>query len=374
MRPRPPASGRSRSSSASESRCSSSAERRGTCSISSTARRAPGSSANSRSARAQPADEARDDVILRLGQRGQERARVAMPEERARVRDPEAVARVVLEPFEVLEVAAVRDRLDPLRAELAHLLRDRIGDGDDRVGVARDEPRDERLRLLLDLHGEPVDAPVRVRGDGVAEVGDPRHARRLLDRGSDQVHGRGRRGRHEHVDLLVEDDPPRGRDRGQRPSSRTRQGRAAGERRARPAAAARSKPSSPCSSSAGSRPRGPDVLRAMDVRLRRDRQPRRRGRATSSRPVRARASRSRAREVRGELRRPRDAAAARRREIHRHEQHLQGAPTLVGERNGAAANHRELRVAPPLEALHVVVHLRVLEPEDAEHLAESQPG
>src|SRR6476469_4757306 len=41
---------------------------------------------------------------------------------------------------------------------------------------------------------------------------------------------------------------------------------------------------------------------------------------------------------------------------------------LVWKRHGPAADHRELRIAPTGEALHVVVDLRVLEPEDAEHL------
>ena len=60
-----------------------------------------------------------------------------MSEEGPGVGDPEAVCPPVLEPLEVVEVAAVRDRLHPLRAELSQLLRDRLGDGDDRVGSSR---------------------------------------------------------------------------------------------------------------------------------------------------------------------------------------------------------------------------------------------
>ena len=47
-----------------------------------------------------------------VGERAQERLRVALAEERARMREPEAVAAHVLEPREVVEVAAVRDRHD----------------------------------------------------------------------------------------------------------------------------------------------------------------------------------------------------------------------------------------------------------------------
>ena len=66
--------------------------------------------------RAEAADEARDDVLEpRLGERAQERLRVALAEERAGVRDPEALAGRVRHPVEVVEVAAVRDRHEPAR-------------------------------------------------------------------------------------------------------------------------------------------------------------------------------------------------------------------------------------------------------------------
>ena len=64
--------------------------------------------------RAEVADEARDDVLEPgPGERPQERARVALAEEAAGVGDPEALAAVVLEPGEVVEVGAVRDRDHP---------------------------------------------------------------------------------------------------------------------------------------------------------------------------------------------------------------------------------------------------------------------
>ena len=54
---------------------------------------------------------------------------------------------VYVEPGEVVEVAAVRDRHDPAaRVEAARLVRDRVRDARDRVGVARDEPRDAVAR------------------------------------------------------------------------------------------------------------------------------------------------------------------------------------------------------------------------------------
>src|SRR5207244_13184462 len=84
--------------------------------------------------RAEVADEARHDVEVAPGERLQERPRAALAEEAPGVRDPEALGRPVLEPSEVVEVTAVRDRHDTaLRLERAHLLGDRVRDGDDRV-------------------------------------------------------------------------------------------------------------------------------------------------------------------------------------------------------------------------------------------------
>src|SRR6266566_9672032 len=44
------------------------------------------------------------------------------------------------------------------------------------------------------------------------------------------------------------------------------------------------------------------------------------------------------------------------------------APTLVRQRPGPAADHREKRLPPPGEALHVVADSRFLEAQHAEHL------
>ena len=97
------------SSSASESRWSSSARRCGAYGISSIRSAIPvGPLAVGG---AEVADEPRHHAVD-ARERGQERLRVALAEERAGVRDPERVAARVLEPGEVLEVGAVRDRHD----------------------------------------------------------------------------------------------------------------------------------------------------------------------------------------------------------------------------------------------------------------------
>ncbi len=108
-RPRPPASG-IRSSSASESRWSSSERRRGNVRDQLEPVAEPEALGPLAVGGAEVADEAGDDVEPRLGERGQERPRVAPAEEAAGVRDPEAGRVAVLEPGEVVEVAAVRDR------------------------------------------------------------------------------------------------------------------------------------------------------------------------------------------------------------------------------------------------------------------------
>ena len=174
-RPRPPASGISRSR-ASESRWSSSERRRVTYGI----ELEPVAEAEPFGplavGRPEVADEAGDDVEPGLGQRGEERPRVAPAEEAAGVRDPEArrgmVARSRRSRRSRAPFAIVTTR--PLGSNAACLLGDRVGSGDDRVGVARDEPRDAVLALLLDPGQPPlVAAPVRVGDERVAEVGDP---------------------------------------------------------------------------------------------------------------------------------------------------------------------------------------------------------
>src|SRR5436189_178705 len=78
----------------------------------------------------------RDDVLEPGGgERLQERPRVALAEEAARVGEPKALARVVFQAREVVEVAPVRDDAHLAgRLESPHLVRDRLGDGDDGVG------------------------------------------------------------------------------------------------------------------------------------------------------------------------------------------------------------------------------------------------
>ena len=141
---------------------------------------------------AEVADEARDDVVeAGLGERGQERPRIALAEEAARVRDPEALA-----------AAGTRARRSR---------RSRSRSGSSRTGpcgskprtssaiasetatiasaCARDEPDDALRRLLLRLHR----AFVERGGAAFAAIESRRSATqrdpgRALDRRADQVH------------------------------------------------------------------------------------------------------------------------------------------------------------------------------------------
>ena len=127
------------------------------------------------------------------------------------MRDPEPSPAVVLEPVEVLEVAAVPDHAHgPARAKLRHLLGDRVRDADDRVGP----PRDEAAERPLATHLVP---PVDVLDERIAEVGDPASGGRPPDRGADEVNRSGRRGRQHDVDREPAHEPDRSRDRGQVP-------------------------------------------------------------------------------------------------------------------------------------------------------------
>src|SRR5207302_4036982 len=155
---------------------------------------------------AKVAGEADDHVVeTRLSQSLEERLRVALAVKVSRVSDPEPTALVVLEAGEVVEVAAVGDGDHlPLRPEAAHLLGDRVGRRDDRVRLRSDEPRDTADgRLFQPGELRLVTAPVRTGGERIAEVGDPRGARRALDRGTDEVERRNRRGRENDVDILA---------------------------------------------------------------------------------------------------------------------------------------------------------------------------
>jgi hypothetical protein len=134
------------------------------------------------------------------------------------VGDPEPVRAPVLEPGEVVEVAAVRDRAhDPARLQAAHLLCDRLRDARDGVRSPCDETGELLVRRLPRARGGRVRAAVRVGDERVAEVREPASTRRLLHRGAHEVHG-ARRGRRDHgVDPRPAHDADRSRDRGQVP-------------------------------------------------------------------------------------------------------------------------------------------------------------
>ena len=105
-----------------------------------------------------------------------------------------------------------------LRLERARLLGDRVGRRDDRVGLRRDEPPDAADGLLLQPRElRLVAAPVRMRGERVAQVGDPGRAGRALDGGAEQVERRRRRGGEHDVDLLPAHEPDRDRQRERAP-------------------------------------------------------------------------------------------------------------------------------------------------------------
>ncbi len=154
--------------------------------------------------RAEVADEAGDRVEVRLLERLEKRPRIALAEEAPGVRDPEPAARHVLEPREVVEVAAVRDHADgALRTEPAHLVRDRLRHARDRVRSPRDELRDLLDGGLAGTRGGRVVATVLVGDERVAQVGDPACARRALHGRADEVHRRRWRRRDHGVDSLT---------------------------------------------------------------------------------------------------------------------------------------------------------------------------
>src|SRR6185437_3100325 len=111
--------------------------------------------------------------------------------------------RAVLEPGEVVEVAAVRDHAYRTgRLVGADLVGDRVRDGDDPVRAAGHQAYDLLERLLLGLHRLPLEAAVGVLHEGVALVGHPRHAGQALDPRADQVHRERRAGRDHRVDAF----------------------------------------------------------------------------------------------------------------------------------------------------------------------------
>ena len=296
---------------------------------------------------AEVAGEAGDDVVeAGVRECAQERLRVALAVEVARVRDPEAVARVVLEAREVVEVGAVRDRDDlALRLQRTHLLGDRVGHRDDRVRLRGDEPPHPAGGLLLQPRElRLVAAPMRMRGERVAEVGDPRSAGRPLHRGAEQVERRRRRGREHDVDPLAPDEPDGDRQRERAPRDvLVRDEQAPPEQRCLRA--------DPCDALLadellrGTSRARPDVAHAVDPRLRRQLELLVRDGPGDVRSEHVRLDPER-REVRRELERPLDAAPAARREVARHEQDLQRSVTGATVLTRRAVEVRSRRARP----------------------------
>ncbi len=151
-------------------------------------------------------------------ERLQERPRVAAAEEAARVRDAEATRRACTRARRSRRSRSrSRRRGRPARLEPAYLVRDRLGDAGDRIGAARDEPRNLLVRSLPRARGSRVVAPVLVRDDRIAQIGDPARTGRSLDGRSDEVDRRRRRGRDHGVDALASRDADRRGDRGEVP-------------------------------------------------------------------------------------------------------------------------------------------------------------
>ena len=168
---------------------------------------------------AEVAEEPGHGIEPRVGERREERPWIAPAEEAARMRDAKAGARVMLESGEVVEIAAVLDRHHGgARAERARLLRDRLGRSHDCVRLAGDQPCDRMPHALLGLQGGRVGPAVRMRQQGVAEVGHPACAGQSLHGGADEMDGAGRGRRQHDVDPLATDDACSRRDRRQRPA------------------------------------------------------------------------------------------------------------------------------------------------------------
>ena len=169
--------------------------------------------------RAEVTKEARLDVEPALAQRSEERPRIALAEKRSGVRDAETIGGRVLEAGEVVEIRPVRDHHDlAAGTALSHLVRNRLGDTDDRVGRARDQLRNRMLALLLHAHQHSFGVAVRMSDDGIAQVGDPRNSGGATDGRADEVDRGGRRRGEDDVDALASCDPDRGRDRRQVPA------------------------------------------------------------------------------------------------------------------------------------------------------------
>ena len=162
-----------------------------------------------------------------------------------------------------------------------------------------------------------------MRGQRIAEVRDPGRAGRPLHRGAQQMERRRRRGGEHDVDPLATDEPNRNRQREGAPRDVLVRDEetAAEKRRLRPHPREPLLVGQPLGGTAAA---GPDVAHPVDPRLCRQLELGVRGRR--ARHVRREhvGLDPERRQVRRELERPLDAAAARWREVERHDQDLHG--------------------------------------------------
>ena len=136
-------------------------------------------------------DEPHNHVVQSgVGERLQERPRIALPEKRTGMRDAEPLAAAVFQSGEVVEVRPVQDRNDhTLRLERARLSGDRIRRGDDCIRLAGDEPCHLLTDLLLGTHDRPFGTTVRMGADRIAQIRNPARAGRSLHGRADQMNG-----------------------------------------------------------------------------------------------------------------------------------------------------------------------------------------
>ena len=301
----------------------------------------PSRSAHSRSAERKSPRNRAIDVESGVGERLQKRLRVSLAEEASGMSDPEARRRCVAEPCDIVEVAPVRDRDDPAaRREAPHLVCDRIGDARDGVGASRHEPCHALVDPLLRAH--------RRRSRRAGADARTRESRRSASHFAPVARCTaaptkwmelGGRGRDHRVDPLAARDPDRSRNRGQVPAHVLVGDEQAPRREPRLGREQRQ----PCLAVellgrlASLRA---EVARPVHPRLRRHAQP-----FVAVDPLRVVGSENvgldaERRQVLGELERTLNAAAARRREVQRDEQHLHaGDGTEVRARYGRTSGN-----------------------------------
>ena len=243
--------------------------------------------------RAEVADEAGDDVQLRVRERLQERPRVALAEEAARVRDREAARRAGTRAPRSRRSRSRSGSSRPLLAARARAPRRRSRPPRPRSRrLCGHDAGDRGCSRLLGPDGEALGAAVRMSGDRVAQVGHPARVGQALDGGADEVDRVRRRGRDHRVDPLLPARSGSPREWRSGSSSRSRRARAAGARTAASGRRAARGPRCrgarrPGASRSGRRSARGAPRPASAAR------PRRRGGPTSGRRGRERASRSR---------------------------------------------------------------------------------